>query len=213
MTDLIKIAIADDHPVVAEGIRNLLLQHTSFRVCSIYETGATLLEGLKLKLPDILMLDIHLPDMTGNELVRIISPEYPRLRILAFTSADNVFDIKDMMSHGCSGYLLKSSSLPVLVTAIETVYNGGQFLEPAIQQQLLSSLLQPIQKKQTPQKLTQRERTILELLSEGKTNNEIAIQLFLSHRTIENNRLSLYQKLNVKNTAELIKTALKQGLI
>lgn len=214
LMNLITIAIADDHPIVVEGMSNLLQRQVQFEISATYGTGAELLEGLIQQVPDVLLLDIHFPDTTGNELIRMISQKYPQVKVLAITSADNIFDIKDMMQHGCSGYLLKSAALSVLVEAIETVYHGGQYLEPAIKEQLLQSLLtsSPRQKPVT-YKLTQREQTILELLSEGKTNNEIAAQLFLSHRTIENNRLSLYQKLGVKNTAELMKTAIQQGLI
>lgn len=209
----IKIAIADDHPIVVEGIRNLLNKHAQFEVIATYGTGAALTEGLRNLVPDILLLDIHFPDTTGNQLARLITKDYPQIRIIVLTSVDTVFDIKDMMKNGCQGYLLKSASLPVLVEAIETVYNGNQFLEPALKEQLVQSLLSPDQAKPVSFKLTQREQLLLELLSEGKTNNEIAAQLFLSHRTIENNRLSLYQKLGVKNTAELIKIALQKGLI
>lgn len=208
----IRIAIADDHPIVAEGLSTLLSRQPSFEIVAIYNTGAALLEGLANGQPDVLLLDIHFPDTTGNQLARTISKQYPQVRILAITSVDNVFDIKDMLQHGCSGYLLKSSPLPMVITAIETVYKGEQFLEPSLKEQLLQAILDPRQKP-VSQKLTQREQTLLQLLSEGKTNNEIAAQLFLSHRTIENNRLSLYQKLGVKNTAELIKTAIQQGLL
>ena len=211
--NVIKIAIADDHPIVAEGMSTLLRQQSHFAITAIYHTGAALLEGLTVAVPDVLLLDINFPDMTGNQLVRIISKKYPALRVLAITSVDNIFDIKDMMQHGCAGYLLKSAALPVLVEAIQTVYNKEQFLEPELKEQLLQSLLQVSKPKPAGTTLTQREKTILDMLSEGKTNNEIAALLFLSHRTIENNRLSLYQKLGVKNTGELIKTAMQQGLI
>lgn len=209
----IKIAVADDHPIVIEGISNLLNKHSHIEVTATYETGAALLDGLSNQLPDVLLLDMLFPDTTGNQLIRQISKQYPKLPVLVITSADNIIDIKDMMQHGCSGYLLKSAALSVLVEAIETVHNGKQFLEPAIKEQLLQLYLGSPRPKTVTHKLTKREEIILKLLSEGKTNNDIAAELFLSHRTIENNRMFLYQKLGVKNTAELIKTAIQQGLI
>lgn len=209
----IKIAIADDHPIVVEGISNLLRQHPHFDIIATYNTGAALLQGLSSKTPDVLLLDIHFPDTTGNELVRIIGSRHPKVRILALTSVDNAFDIKDMMQHGCSGYLLKSAALPMLVAAIETIHKGEQFLEPNMKEQLLTAYLKSEATKPEVTKLTKREQILLQSLSEGKTNNEIAAELFLSHRTIENNRLSLYQKLGVKNTAALIKKAIQMGLI
>jgi DNA-binding NarL/FixJ family response regulator len=210
--NVISIVIADDHPIVAEGLTNVLRPYDHFSVDAVYATGKELLEGLADRKPDVLLLDIHFPDTTGNQLIRILSKEYPMVKVLALTSADNVYDVKDMLQHGCLGYLLKSAPLPVLVEAIDTVYKGRQFLQPEIKEQLLQSLVSRPQ-KQVTYKLTQREQTILQLISEGRTNNEIAAQLFLSHRTIENNRLSLYQKLGVKNSAELIRTALQQGLL
>lgn len=213
MTGIIKIAIADDHPIVIEGISNLLRSRAHFRVSATYGTGTELLEGLIHDVPDVLLLDFYFPDTTGVQLVRVITKKYPQVRILVITSSDSALDVRDMMQNGCSGYILKSAALPILVEAIETVYKGGQYLQPVIKEQLLEALLTTPKKKPTDYKLTQREQTILTLLSEGKTNNEIASQLFVSLRTIENNRLSLYKKLGVKNTAELIKNALQQGLI
>jgi DNA-binding NarL/FixJ family response regulator len=209
----IRIIIADDHPIVLEGITNLLRTHAQFEVLATYGTGKDLLEGLEKQTPDILLLDLNFPDTTGNELVRIISRKHPDVRIIALTSADNTFDVNDMMQHGCSGYVLKSAALHVLVNAIEKVNAGEVFLEPDMKEQLFQSLLGPSKNKLLSDKLTQREQTILQLLADGKTNNEIAAELVLSHRTIENNRLSLYHKLEVRNTAELIKEALKRRLI
>ncbi len=210
--DTISVAIADDHPLVASGISNLLRANPRFVIHAMYNSGTELLEGLVKKQPDVLLLDMHFPDTTGNELMRVIAVEYQNLKVLVISSIDNIYDIKDMIQNGCCGYVLKSATLEVLTEAIETVYKGEQFLEPAIKEQLLQSVLNN-SPKVTDYKLTQREQTILELLSHGKTNNEMAAELFLSHRTIENHRLSLYQKLGVRNSAELIRTALQQGLL
>ncbi len=212
-TDIIRIAIADDHPIVVEGISNLLRSRDHFKITATYGSGAGLLEGLSHDVPDVLLLDFYFPDTTAIQLVRVITKKYPELRILAITSSDNAMNVKDMMQNGCSGYILKSAALSVLIEAVETIYKGGQYLQPAIKELLLESMLTPQHKKPADYKLTQREQTILTLLSQGKTNSEIAEQLFVSLRTIENNRLSLYKKLGVRNTAELIKNALQQGLI
>jgi DNA-binding NarL/FixJ family response regulator len=209
----IKIAIADDHPIVVEGISNLLRSQKDFGIIATYHSGEALLNGLKTLQPDILLLDLHFPDTTGNDLVRIIARQYPAIKVLALTSVDNVHDVKDMMQNGCAGYILKSAPLALLVSAIQHIYQGEQFIEPQLKEQLVNIALNPRQKKITDLKLTVREQTLLKLLSEGKTNNDIAKALFLSHRTIENNRLSLYQKLGVHNSAELIKVAIEKGMI
>ena len=208
----IRVAIADDHQLVSEGISTLLHTQKEISVTAVYHTGAGLLEGLKQQQPDVLLLDIQFPDCSGNELIRIIGPAYPDMRVIVVSSIDNVMDIKDMMKHGCSGYILKNVAFQVLVEAIHTVFRGGEYIDPDVKEQLYKSLLHPgKQKAEGNKKLTLREQKILELIAQGRTNVEIAGQLFLSYRTIQNNRLTLYQKFGVHNTAELIKVAIQLG--
>lgn len=209
----IKIAIADDHPMVAEGISKMLARYPQVEITAQYPTGAALLEGLKQQQPDVLLLDIHFPDTTGNELVRIIAPQYPQLKILALTSVDNPFEVQDMMQHGCSGYVQKTIASETLVQAIETVYRGEQFLEPAIKEALVRAMLQPGHKNLQDMKLTTREQEILELICDGLTNIDIGQKLFLSHRTIENYRLTLFQKFGVNNATRLVKLAFQYKFV
>lgn len=208
----IRIAIADDHPIVTEGLRKLLSAQNHFEVIATYGSGAALLEGLELEQPDVLLLDVYFPDTTGNELIRIISKKHPAIRVLALSNIDQVTIIKDLMLHGCSGYVFKNVALPALTEAIETVATGEEFLGPELKEHLVNSLLKPKQKQATGD-LTQREQQILTLIAKGHTNKEIAKKLFLSYRTIQNNRLNLYQKFGVHNTAELIKVAIEKDLI
>ena len=114
----IRIAITDDHPLVIIGLTQVLSQHAHIAVEGKYHSGAALLAGLEQTLPDVLLLDIQLPDMQGNELARIISRKYPSVRILALTSLDNTFHAKDMLQQGCLGYLLKNTDPQILVQAI-----------------------------------------------------------------------------------------------
>src|SRR5687768_20936 len=100
----VQIAIADDHPMVIQGICNMLSPYKHMKVIAKYGTGASLLEGLCIEQPDVLLLDIQFPDALGHDLVRIISKKHPRVRIIAVTSVDNPYSVKDMMSHGCLGY-------------------------------------------------------------------------------------------------------------
>lgn len=210
----IKIAIADDHPVVVEGIRNLLQAQNNLEVIATYSSGTALLEGLEARQPDLLLLDVHFPDIRGNDLIRQLSPQYPELRILVLSSEDNVLEVKDMLQHGASGYVLKNVSLPVLLEAIEKVHAGEQYIEAALKESIFKSLVSPTKpEKKVDFKLTQREHKILELLSKGFTNVEIGDTLFLSYRTIQNNRQKLYQKLGVHSTGELIRVAIERGLI
>jgi len=209
----IRIAITDDHPLVIIGLKQVFSAYGHIEVQATYNLGAALLEGLEREQPDVLLLDIQLPDMPGTELARIISKKYPSVRIIALTSMDNTFHAKTMLQHGCLGYLLKNSDPQVLLQAVEQVHRGEQFIEPSIREELLQNLSRS--KKQAaginPQ-LTRREKEILKLVVAENTNQEIADKLFLSERTVKNHRLSLLHKLNVKNSVGLARIALELGL-
>lgn len=209
----IKIAITDDHPMVVNGIRNMLYYYKHIEICNTYNSGTALLEGLQKDQPDVLLLDIQIPDKSGNELARIISATYPHIRILAISSMENSFHVKDMMQHGCLGYIVKTAEANVLVEAIETVYAGEEYIDPALKEQLLSSLLKSKKQTDNANMLTRREKEILQLIAAAHTSQQIADELHISVRTVDNHRFSLLQKLNVKNTVALIKTALQMGLI
>ena len=210
----IKIVITDDHPLAIAGLQNMLASYSHIIVQHTYNNGADLLDGLESELPDVLLLDVILPDITGQELAAIIHKKYPKLNILAVTSLDAPIQVKAMLRNGCKGYLLKSTDVKTLVHAIEEVNNGKEYIEPSIKDQMLHNLLhfrkQKINKKPT---LTRRETEILHLIIEENTSQQIADKLFLSLRTIENHRFSLFQKLNVNNTVGLVKVAIQLGLI
>jgi DNA-binding NarL/FixJ family response regulator len=209
----IKVAITDDHPLVIQGLENLLSGYPQIEVVATYRSGEELLQGLAHTHPDILLLDIQLPDKTGNELARIISKKYPCVKILALTSMETMFHVKDMMQHGCMGYLTKHTEPETLITAIEQVYKGELFLEPHLQKLLLASMTKAnVQSAQlTP--LTRREKEVLQLIAAEHTSQEIADKLFLSLRTVESHRLSIMQKLGVKNSIGLVKAAMQMGLV
>jgi len=209
----IRIDITDDHPMVISGIKNMLYYYKHIEIGNVYHSGKALLEGLEKEQPDLLLLDIQLPDKSGNELARIITKKYPEIRILILTSMDNLFHLKDMMRSGCSGYLLKTADKETLVTAIEEVAAGGEFIQQSLKDQLVHSVLKTKAQKDMISPLTRREKEILALIASEMTNPEIAKKLHLSQRTVENHRFSLMQKLNVKNTAGLTKLALEMGVI
>jgi len=210
----IRIAITDDHPLVIIGLQQVLGAYPHLEVRATYPSGAALLAGLEHACPDVLLLDIQLPDMQGAELARIITKKYPAVGILVLTSLDNAFHAKTMLQQGCLGYLLKNSDPQVLVQAIEQVHRGEQFIEPSLKEELLLNLSRT--KKQAagvlPQ-LTRREKEILQLIVAEHTNQEIADKLFLSERTVKNHRMSLLHKLNVKNSIGLARIALEMGLV
>jgi len=208
----IKIAITDDHPLIIKGLMDVINANPHFELCGVYTSGADLLNGLSHQVPDVLLLDIQLPDKMGNELSRIVNKQYPKIAILALTNMDTIYYLKEMLQHGCMGYLTKHTDEAILTQAIMQVYNGEQFIENGLKEQLADSILQKRNQLKSPQ-LTQREKEILQLIAREYTNQQIADKLFLALRTVENHRLNISQKLNCKNTVGLIKTALRMGLI
>jgi DNA-binding NarL/FixJ family response regulator len=210
----INVAVVDDHPLAISGLKNMLSEIPEIIVSNTYEDGQSCLDGLKSSQPDVLLLDIQLPDIKGEDLSEIISNTYPDVKILAITSLDAPIFIKSMMKHGCKGYILKNVRLKTLVHAIETLYEGGIYIEPSLKEQMMQNMLH-IKSNITTRKptLTTREKEILKLIIEENTNQEIADKLFISLRTVENHRFSLLQKLNVKNAVGLVKVAILLGLV
>ena len=206
---MINVSIVDDQVIILNGLQKILADAKHINVTAVFNNGDQLLESLETNRPDVLLLDIQMPGKSGIELAGIISKKYPVIKMIALTNVDVLMQMKQMLQKGCLGYLLKDVSPEILIKAIETVYEGEQFLHEEFKIQLLKSLTGSDNK----QLVTRREKEILKLIVEEHTNQDIAGKLFLSLRTVENHRNNLLQKLNVKNTAGLVKIALQEGLI
>lgn len=213
MYNTIKIAIADDHPLIIEGIQNMLRGHNDITMIATYNNGSELLEGIRTSRPEILLLDINLPDKQGDELCRIISREHPEIRIIALTNLDNVYYIKSMLQNGASGYVLKNIKKENLVTAIHEVHSGNVYLDEVVQHRVQEE--NDNIKKQTAygSSLTRREKEVLQLIAENNTSKEIGEKLNLSKRTIDHHRESILAKMEVKNVSALVKKAIALGLL
>lgn len=209
----IRIAIADDHPMIIGGLENILSRYPHIILTGTYNNGNSLLDGLKQDgEPDVLLLDIQLPDITGDELTPLILKKHPGVRILILTNFDSALYVNNMLRRGVHGYLLKTSEKEVLIQAIETVFQGGSYIEARLLekiQQLEEREQKAVSSKST---LTNREKEILQYIVNGETCPEIAEKLFLSVNTVENYRVRILVKLEVKNTAALVKKALTLGL-
>lgn len=205
--------ITDDHPLVTEGLQNMLRYSTEMEVIGTYESGADLLQSLSRIQPDILLLDIHMPGGNGDEIARIIKRDYPLLPIIALTNMDNIYYIKSMLQQGVSGYLLKNIKREKLLQAIKTVYDGGTYLDNVVKEKIAEE--KENIKKQTAygSTLTRREMDVLKLIAENNTSKEIADKLHLSKRTIDHHRESILSKMEVKNVSALVKKAIEMGLI
>lgn len=208
----IKVAITDDHPLAVNGISMMLNGNPDIEVTATYNTGAELMEGLAQQQPDVLLLDIMLPDKSGKELAPVISKTYPDVRIIALSSLDAPAVVRAMLHNGCLGYLLKGTNQPTLLEAIEHVYRNEEFIQPTLKEHLLVHVLKGKPASEVPLDLTNREKEVLQLVVDGATTQEIANTLFISPRTAEAYRLTLLKKLEVKNTAGLVRTALTLGL-
>lgn len=211
----ITVTIVDDHPLAIAGIQTILAISGDITVLNTFLNATTLLERLKIVQPDVLLLDIILPDMKGSEVAQYVKKQYPAIKIIALTSLDAPSMVRSMMHAGCNGYLLKGTDQHTLIAAINAVYDGEEFIEPALKEQMLQTMLKA--RKSNPiapaSGLTKREKEILMLIAAELTTQQIAEKLFISVRTAETHRYSLMQKLEVKNTAGLIKAAIQLGLV
>ncbi len=197
--------------MVINGLQNSLRAYEDIEVIGTYSTGKALLQALKTSQPDILLLDIQLPDTNGDELTRIILKEYPDIAIIVLTALESSYHLQDMMQLGCKGYLLKSrTDQDLLVNAINKVYNGNVFVEPSLKEEMLHSIFKTPSLK--PQ-LTLREKEILQLTADGLTSQEIATKLSLSKRTVDHHRANIFQKFDVKNNTLLLRKAIEYRLI
>ncbi len=206
---MIRVSITDDQEIILNGLQKMLALMPGIGLSGIYKNGEALLTGLQASQPDVLMLDIQMPGQSGIELAGILSKKYPDIKIIALTNIDIIPQVKKMLSQGCMGYLLKDASSEIILEAIETVHRGDQYLHEPIRKQLLKSFSE----KKSSYAITRREKEILEWIAAGLSNKEIADKLSLSIRTVENHRNHLLQKLDVKNTAALVKVAIQEGWV
>ncbi|HKB45846.1 MAG TPA: response regulator transcription factor [Chitinophagaceae bacterium] len=207
---MIRIFIVDDHPVVIEGIHSLLKNEKNIEWVGQAMNAQSCLGFFVNNIADVILMDISMPGMDGVELCREMKEKYPRIFILGLSTFNQGLYIKKMMENGASGYILKNSSKEELIKAIQTVNEGGIFFSGEAGQ-----ALQEYQKSSMPELavLTPREKEILGLIAEGYTNPQIAEKIFLSQFTVDSHRKNLLAKLNVKNTASLIRLAVERKLI
>jgi DNA-binding NarL/FixJ family response regulator len=210
---IIRIAIVDDHPLVATGLQALLSSYNHLEVVAVYPSGSALLQGLEHVQPDILLLDIHLPDSTGDKIALSVMKRFPSVKIIALTSLDSPFYLYNMMKSGVSGYLLKTTVNEQIITAIETVYEQGYYLESDHKKKMDAFAVKIKNRETMKPSLTQKEKEVLKLTVQGLTLQEISKALFLGQRTVEYYRANLLLKLNVKNMAELIRKCIENNLV
>lgn len=203
-TAQIQVFIVDDHPLVIDGLKNMLSSSEKIRVIGSAMNGRDTLVMLSVCNPDIVFLDINLPDISGIEICRKITELYPAIKCIALSTFNENSYITRMMEQGAKGYLLKNSGKEEILEAIEKVQKGEIYLQ-------INHI--PDSEQKPGIFVTRREKEVLELIAEGKTNQEIADQLFISVTTVNTHRKNLLFKFNVNNTAALIKQTVKAKII
>ena len=206
----IQVALVDDHPVLMEGLKNLLLNNMAVSIAGCFVTGKAILSYLESNAVDIILLDIVLPDIHGITLCQQIKKRTPDTLVLIFSNNAERSVIMQAIQNGASGYLLKNTSLEEIRIAFDDVLQGGM----AFSKEVREIISRPTKNElQGPPQVTRRERQIIKLLAEGKTSVKIAEELSVSSLTVDTHRRNLMQKFGVKNTAELIKAAMLQQFI
>ncbi len=203
---MIKVAIVDDHRVLTEGLRGLIAESGIATVVGVAHSAAECRLSMAFWKPDVVLLDVGLPDINGTDLCKELKTQFPEMNILALTTHHEYTVVRQMLDNGASGYLIKNAMADEVIAGIEAVALGKTFLCHEID--LL--MKRPSEKNIW---LSQRERDLLRLISEGLTNGEIAEKIFLSPETIKGYRKNLLLKLGAKNTAVLVKMAIEQKLI
>ena len=209
----ISLGIIDDHFVVIDGLKSMLEKQEGFHILIASQQHKELEEFLQNSNLDVLLMDIQMPGMNGVDLCRQLLKIKPGLRIIAFSSFDDSAYVKQLFRLGAKGYLLKNSDKETIIQAVHAVMNGENFIDETIKNILLQESITGQRRSIFEVPLTKREKEILKMIAEGLSSQEIADKLFLSLRTIDTHRFNINQKLDVKNTAGLVKEAIRRGLI
>ena len=212
---VLRILIADDHEVARKGIRSLLESHPGWEVCAEASDGREAVELAGRLNPDVLLLDIGMPNLNGLDASRQILTTNPDARILILTVHDSEQMVREVLDLGASGFLLKSDAGRDLVAAVEALQRRRTFFTSSVAQMMLEGYFRPHEKGEASRQciLTPREREVIQLVAEGKTTKEIATALSLSVKTAETHRTNLMRKLNLHSVAALTLYAVRNGIV
>ena len=213
----IKVVIVDDHTIVRKGLVSLLDDEEDIDVIGEAEDGHEAIRTVEKLNPDVVIMDIGMPSMNGLEAVRLLKKERPAIRILILTMHANEEYIIEALKSGACGYLIKKSAPRELTSAIRIADAGEMYLSPAIATKVVNRFMTETAIHHNGQKkedvLTSREREIIQMIAEGKSNKEIADKLSISLKTVKNHRSNMMDKLNLHNTAEITQYAIKTGIL
>lgn len=198
--------VVDDHPMVVDGLKSSFSKHVDIEVVATAGSGADCRRVLGSESPDVVLMDLRLPDVEGIDLVLDVLKKLPNLKIIVLTSNQQRFYIQSLIESGIKGYLLKSADFSEILSAVRTVADGGKHFSAEVERQFAAD-------KEKQNFLTKRELEVLHLIAGGLTNQEIADKLFISPLTVDSHRKNLILKFNAKNTASMISEAVGQGYL
>jgi two-component system response regulator NreC len=208
----IRVLIVDDHAVVRAGIRLLLAQEDDIDPVGEAGTGREAVFQARDLKPDVVLMDVVMPDQTGLDVLPTLRREHPEAKVLVLSMQDDPRYVREAFAAGASGYVLKEAADTEVVEAVRAVARGGRYVNPELGARLMTAEAEA-QRREEDDPLSEREREVLRLLAFGHTNQEIAKQLYISVRTAETHRAHIMQKLRLGSRAELVRYALAQGLL
>ncbi len=208
----IKIIITDDHQMLVDGIKSLLKGEKKFEVIGVANNGRQALEIIEKIKPDVLLTDINMPEMNGVELTKEVRKKFPEIKIITLSMFGDQHAISEMLEAGVNGYILKNTGKEELLSAIETVFNGGVFYSREVSDQMMRTLTDK-SKHENAATLTTRETEIVKLIAKEYSNAKIAEELFISERTVETHRKNIFRKTETKSVVGLLKWAREHRLI
>lgn len=210
----IRLLLVDDHAVVRSGLRMLLQAEADVEIVGEAENGAQAIESARLMKPNVILMDIGLPDMSGIEATRQVKASVSETAVVALTIHEDEEYFFKMLEAGASGYVPKRAAPEELLTAIRTAASGQVYLYPSLAKLLVKDYLsQPHSPASQESELTEREQEVLTCLAEGENNSEIAAKLVISPKTVERHRENIMKKLNLHSRAELVRYAIRKGMI
>ncbi|MFN8282142.1 MAG: response regulator transcription factor [Chitinophagales bacterium] len=214
----INVFVVDDHQIFLDGIVSLLDDEPNIKIAGTAHNGKAAIDKIKATKVDVVLMDINMPEMDGIEATKQLKQLQPNIKILMLTMHSEPRFIKECLEVGAKGYVLKNISKDDLIKAVEVVYQDKSYLDTETQEKLISSMSNTEEEDtrnydELAAQITQRELEILQLIALGLTSQDIATKLFISKNTVETHRKNMLAKLNVNNTAALLKIAYKKGLV
>ena len=213
--DKLRVFLADDHMVVREGLKALVNAQPDMLVVGEADNGRAAWQSAKELKPDVLVMDVSMPEMSGAEATARLRQECPQVKVLALTFYEDKSYLRQMLEAGAAGYVLKRAAIEELVHAVRTVAAGGSYLDPTLAGKVISSYFNqdPSDGKAAGGELSERESQVLRLIAWGYSNKEIGWKLNISVKTVDTYKLRLMEKLNLRSRTDIVRYALRQGFL